>query len=265
MQRGRASKARSLAHALLVTVVGIVAGLVIPLLVLIALGAAGVTLSTAAQLIVTIVSTQGVAFGGVALLVLGWSRRGRRRPRARAWDGRTTVRVPVRVPDARDLRILITGYFGALTAAMIGAILAYAVGLEPGINRIAELGMAEPQMFLLLIVLSFLLIGPGEELLFRGVVQGRLRQAFGPTAAVVLASAIFAAVHVLAITGTLVNRAVTVAILFLPSLIFGAVYERARNLVVPALVHGAYNATLFWMAYIAARAGVLESAPGSMW
>ena len=252
MQRRRAIRRRSLAHALLVTVVGIVAGLILPLLVLIAFAAAGVALGTAAQLVVTIVTTQGVAFGGVALLALRWNRR-RRRPAAE----QRRILVPVRVPDTRELMMLVMGYVGALAAAMIGATLAYAVGLEPGMNRIAELGMANPPMFLLLIVLSFLLIGPGEELLFRGVVQGRLRQAFSPATAVVLASAIFAAVHVLAITGTLLNRAVTVAILFLPSLVFGAVYERTGNLAVPALVHGAYNATLFWLAYVAARSGML--------
>ncbi len=39
--------------------------------------------------------------------------------------------------------------------------------------------MENPDVLLLLIPASFLLIGPGEELLFRGVVQGRLRDYFG--------------------------------------------------------------------------------------
>jgi membrane protease YdiL (CAAX protease family) len=108
---------------------------------------------------------------------------------------------------------------------------------------------------LALVPLSFLLIGPGEELLFRGVVQGRLRQAFSPIAAVVIASAIFAAVHVVALSGSAGGRAVTVGVLFLPSLVFGAAYERTGNLVVPSLIHGGYNATLFGLFYLSLTMG----------
>jgi membrane protease YdiL (CAAX protease family) len=42
--------------------------------------------------------------------------------------------------------------------------------------------------------------------------------------------------------------------------VFGAVYEFTENLVVPALVHGAYNATLFSLLYVAVRFGGMQPA-----
>jgi hypothetical protein len=44
-----------------------------------------------------------------------------------------------------------------------------------------------------------------------------------------------------------------VAVLFPPSLVFGAAYELTDNLAVPALIHGAYDATLFALLYVAFR------------
>jgi membrane protease YdiL (CAAX protease family) len=118
---------------------------------------------------------------------------------------------------------------------------------------VAEFASADPTVLLWLIPGSFLLIGPGEELLFRGIVQGRLRETFDRVSGVVLASALFAAVHFAALTGGTGGRLVTITVLFFPALVFGSVYELTDNLVVPALVHGAYNATLFALAYLAIR------------
>jgi hypothetical protein len=118
---------------------------------------------------------------------------------------------------------------------------------------VAEIGFQNPEVLLLLVPASFLLIGPGEELLFRGVVQGRIREAFGPVPGIALASAIFAAIHYFALTGGAGGRLVTIGILFLPSVVFGAAYELTDNLVVPSLIHGAYNATLFTVLYASIR------------
>jgi membrane protease YdiL (CAAX protease family) len=110
-------------------------------------------------------------------------------------------------------------------------------------------------VLLLLIPAAFLLIGPGEELLFRGVVQGTLRRAFDPVPAIAIAAAVFAAIHYFALAGPSVGRVATIGVLFLPSLVFGAVYEYTDNLVVPSLIHGAYDATLFAVLYAVIRYG----------
>jgi membrane protease YdiL (CAAX protease family) len=96
----------------------------------------------------------------------------------------------------------------------------------------------------------FLVVGPSEEVLYRGIVQGRLRESLPAVPAIAIASGIFAFIHVMALTGGVSGRLTTVAILFFPSLVFGAVYEYTENLVVPALLHGLHNAVIFTLLYI---------------
>jgi len=43
--------------------------------------------------------------------------------------------------------------------------------------------------------------------------------------------------------------------LTIPALVFGISYEYTNNIVVPALIHGLYNATLFTGLYLAIRFG----------
>jgi membrane protease YdiL (CAAX protease family) len=43
--------------------------------------------------------------------------------------------------------------------------------------------------------------------------------------------------------------------LFVPGLVLGVTYEATDNLVVPSLIHGAYNATLFTLAYLSVTFG----------
>jgi len=83
------------------------------------------------------------------------------------------------------------------------------------------------------------------------VVQGRLRESLPAAPSIALSAAIFAAIHVMALTGGLSARLTTIGILFVPSLVFGAVYEYTENLVVPALLHGLHNAVLFTALYVA--------------
>ncbi len=233
---------RAVAAAVGTAVAGIVAAAVLTVAASLVLATVGVDLPITATLVLTLVLTQGVAFGGVAALYL--------RYRDLGFDF-----VSARVPSLREAAWAVGGYLLALGAALVAALLVAATGVDAASNQVAEIGIENPEVLLLLIPFSFLLIGPGEELLFRGVVQGTLRQAFGPWVAVGLASAIFAAIHWFALTGGAASRLVSISLLFFPSLVFGAVYEHTDNLVVPALVHGAYNATLFSLVYVAIRFG----------
>ncbi|MFB6300564.1 MAG: lysostaphin resistance A-like protein [Halobacteriales archaeon] len=192
--------------------------------------------------VLSLVLTQGIAFGGVALLYL-------------RYRGLGAEFVPVRTPSVSELGWIVGGYVLAFAAVGVGVAIVITAGLEPASNQIGEIGARDPTVLLALIPLSFLLIGPGEELLFRGVVQGTFREILRPVPAIVLASAVFAAVHFVALTGSAQGRLVTIAVLFLPSLVFGTAYERTDNIVVPAVIHGAYNATLFAMAYLAFQMG----------
>ena len=61
--------------------------------------------------------------------------------------------------------------------------------------------------------------------------------------------------HAPGLAGPTSGVALTVTLLFFPALVFAVVYERTDNVVVPAVAHGLYNATLFGLAYVSAAAG----------
>ncbi|WP_368408569.1 CPBP family glutamic-type intramembrane protease [Halorussus halophilus] len=56
--------------------------------------------------------------------------------------------------------------------------------------------------------------------------------------------------------GPFVGKMVLLGSLFVTSVVFGFVYERTRNLLVNAVVHGAYNATLLVLAYVVFSMGL---------
>lgn len=92
-----------------------------------------------------------------------------------------------------------------------------------------------------------------EEFLFRGTIQGLLRSEFSAPAAIVGANVLFVPVHVLNNLGQpLVVAAVNLTIVALLGFVVGALYERHRNVVVPAVVHAAYNASVVGAALLLA-------------
>lgn len=159
--------------------------------------------------------------------------------------------VGVSVPDLRDLAAVAVGYVLALVAAVLGTQLVSQLQVDTGTNQAVETALEAPEVLLILIPASFLLIGPGEELLFRGVVQGRLREVFGPVSGILLASLVFALLHFFALTGgSLEGNLAAAGLLTGPAVVLGAAYEYTDNIVVPSLIHGLYNATLFTLLYV---------------
>ena len=227
---------RALLAAFLVAGLGLVFGFGLVAAIQFVLLGAGIELTPMLLIVVSLACVQGIAFGGIAVGYL-FAR------------GVGSGYLGVRVPSGRDLLFAVTGYVGAFGAVVLVGTLVSLTGIQPAQNQVAELGRRNPETLLLLIPASFLLIGPGEELLFRGVVQNRIRESFAPVPGIVLASLFFAAIHYVALTGGTGARLISIGVLFFPSLIFGTVYELTDNLVVPALVHGAYNATLFSLVY----------------
>jgi membrane protease YdiL (CAAX protease family) len=160
------------------------------------------------------------------------------------------------VPSLSDVGWIVGGYVVVLGAVMALGVLLQLLGSSPETtNQAAEQGMQNPELFLWFIPLSLLVVGPAEELLFRGVVQGRLRESLGPWVAVPIAAALFALIHFFALTGGAGDRFIAIGILFVPSLVFGVAYERTGNIAVPMLIHGFYNATIGALLYVAMRFG----------
>ncbi|TYT63309.1 CPBP family intramembrane glutamic endopeptidase [Natrialba swarupiae] len=159
--------------------------------------------------------------------------------------------IDVRLPTKRDVLWTVGGVlviFGALFA--ISAVF-YTTGVESSDHGTAQQAQENPEILLILIPASLLVIGPFEELLYRNVIQKALYAPFSRFGAVVVGSVIFAIVHTQAYwtagTGELVA---SLAVVFGLSIVLGVIYERTENLVVPALIHGVYNAILFTNLYL---------------
>ena len=228
---------RTLATALAIGIAGFALGLVFVLAGMFVFSTLGVPLRDRPVLLIVlnVVMLQGLGFGSVALgylylreegidlLMLDW-------------------------PGVRDFVWFGIGVVG-LFAVLIKINLIYlGLGIDSARHGLVDLGAQTPELLLVLIPLSLLLIGPGEELLFRGVIQQLLRDRFGVAAGITLASLIFAFAHVTALRGE--GMLATLAIYIALSLVLGAVYEYSENLVVPALIHGTFNAVQFLLLYV---------------
>jgi len=226
---------------------GIAAATVVVLVVLLGLGLVGYQPSPLVFIGLSLVLVQGISFGGVASAYL--LRRGR------------SPLSLFRVPSLRGLAVAVGGFVGSFAILTVASIAVQQAGAPTAENSVAQIGAENPEVLLLLIPAAFVFIGPGEEILFRGVVQSRLREAFPAWAAIPIASVIFGAVHYVALTGAAPGRIVTIGILSALTLVFGAAYEYTDNLAVPAFIHGAYDAVLFAGLYVVVVYGPETESP----
>lgn len=159
----------------------------------------------------------------------------------------------VEFPDLWDALVTVGTVVGlfVILAGMLELLAVFDVATTE--HGMAETAREDPRVLLPLIPLSLLVTGPAEELLYRGVIQTRLREAFDANSAVIVASTIFALVHVpayMAGSGLGIELAVTIATLFVLGAILGAVYEWTENLAVPIVAHGVYNAVTYGSTYV---------------
>lgn len=232
------SRVRAAAVAVGLVVVGlVVANLIGAVPLVIELALTGEMLVNPFAAVATVVLTM-LGYAAVALLYA----RGR-------------LAIPAVRPTRKHLGWAALAVLGMLVINVGGQALASLAGLEAAPSSITLLVGETPELLLVFAAVALLLNGPAEELLFRGAVQGRLRQAFGPAAAIVGASVLFASIHLFAVVGALGAGLVSVALIFGISLALGALYEYTGNVVVPALAHGVYNAVLFTVAYVAIVGG----------
>lgn len=88
-------------------------------------------------------------------------------------------------------------------------------------------------------LLILLLIGPGEEFFWRGFIQRRWQNRFGPLAGWVLASALYSLVHLGSGNVMLVLAALVCG------LFWGGLYLRCRSLLSVAVSHALWDILIF--------------------
>lgn len=158
------------------------------------------------------------------------------------------------VPAVGQLKLVAIGSVLVLAVTIGGTAALAAVGLAAPDDAMLVVAESQPWILLAFAVLSLVLIGPAEELFFRGAVQGNLRAAFGPVTAIGLTSLLFGAVHVTGFlsAGVALSLAVvgSLSLNVLSAVVFGALYERSGNLTVPVIVHGLTNAVGLTVVYL---------------
>ncbi|MCS7110606.1 MAG: CPBP family intramembrane metalloprotease [Candidatus Caldarchaeum sp.] len=143
-----------------------------------------------------------------------------------------------------------TGLFSA-PAATLSAYLASVASsflFPPSPELLKTIDLMRPttiQGLLASVLLSFLVVAPAEEIIFRGIVHWKLKKLLPSTASILLSSAVFAAAH-LDLTR------------FLPTFIIGvfAAYSLNRtNSLTPAIIiHGFNNSVYFFMLFLSSAA-----------
>lgn len=156
------------------------------------------------------------------------------------------------VPSLRDLGVVVLGVIGIFGLLYVTSIIISSLGLPTTDNSITEPAQqGNVGTLLALIPLSWLVIGPSEELLYRNVVQKSLYDSFSDWGAVAIASAIFALAHFPAYySPNVVATLTTLVIVFFLSTILGATYLLTENVTVSALIHGTFDAVLFAALYV---------------
>jgi len=185
-----------------------------------------------------VIATQYVGFFLVGLAYLRWR------------DGSSpldTSLYDIRFPSLRDVGWIVGGFVGLLAVLVTITAIASQFGFRPSTNTVETLGRANPPLLLFLALNALVLNGPAEEFLFRGIVQGLFRDAYGVLPGVVLSAAVFGVVHYLALSGG--SIAYTLVVITTLGAVLGALYEWSDNLVVPSAVHGLFNAAQFILLY----------------
>jgi len=229
------SPLRTVGIALGIGVLGI--GLLI--IISLAIGIVGFGLQLPDLAVFGLATAVGQYVGFIGLAVWYLRRRGLDWDRFRSYLG-------VRVPTLREFAVVLLGYVAIFVLLIVVGIVVEVFLPEPAENEGAQTlaGADSIAVWAGAVLFMFLVVGPSEEALFRGVVQNRLRERLSAVPAILIASAVFAAVHVIALVGDPVAMLVTVGILFVPALVLGAVYEYTGNLVVPSLLHSIHNSVI---------------------
>ena len=134
---------------------------------------------------------------------------------------------------------------GVLAAALLYGIFAAGNGLSRQILPFAGTGISEVYQFkggaapLRIVALMILLIGPGEELFWRGFLQRRFQVHFGGVAGWLLATAVYAVVHAGSGNPMLVLAAAVCG------LYWGLLFLLTRSLVLVAVSHTVWDLAVF--------------------
>lgn len=158
-----------------------------------------------------------------------------------------------KLPSLKGLGYVVGGIVALFALNIAVSFVLSQIGVGTASHNIEQTARdGDPTILLWLIPAAFLIIGPGEELLYRNIIQKSLYDTFSKWGAVVVASIVFALAHIPAYAAGASSASAllsTLTVIFLLSMILGTVYLKTENTTIPALVHGAFDAILFAAMY----------------
>ncbi|WP_435176577.1 CPBP family intramembrane glutamic endopeptidase [Halorussus sp. AFM4] len=200
---------------------------------------------TTAQLAISALAL-GLGTGTVALIYFKWT-------------DKTLSYLDFRLPSLRDLGYAAAGVVALFGLQMVVGVVFTQLGLETAQHSVQQTAAGgNAQILLLLIPASWLIIGPGEELLYRNIIQKSMYGTFGEWGAVLVASVVFSLAHIPAYAAGAALPALlsTLAVIFLLSVVLGATYLLTENTTVPTIIHGTFDAVVFAAMYVQLTGGV---------
>ena len=172
--------------------------------------------------------------------------------------------IDLRVPTRADWFYMVVGSVASLGFLFLFGVVTTLLEIPAADSQVLEIVGQDQTMILIMIGIVFFFNAPAEEFLFRNVIQKRLYAAFTRMQAVVVASAIFALIHIpmyVPFADTVVATLSSLTVMFVGSIIFGYVYAKTDNLLVPTIAHAVLNAVQFAMLWAAIEYGIDDLQP----
>ncbi|WP_162991408.1 CPBP family intramembrane glutamic endopeptidase [Halostella salina] len=173
------------------------------------------------------------------------------------WTDETTDFFDVRMPSLRDVGWVVGGIFVIFGGLVLVSVALQLIGVPSSGHSTVQQAEDNPEILLVLIPITLVVIGPCEEIIYRNIVQKWLYDVFSRPAAIVVASVLFALIHFPAyFGGSVIATFGSLITLFTLSLVLGAFYSKTDNIIVPAAIHGILNALQFASVYVELTGGV---------
>jgi membrane protease YdiL (CAAX protease family) len=168
-----------------------------------------------------------------------------------------TIHYNLRWPTLRDGGWILGGIAAIIIASLLTEIVVSQFGSGSATNISSAAAVENPVLiYSVFLIGNLLLIAPIEEFLFRGVIQGRLRESYGAITAITVTSVGFGLTHIpsywfggsdllsVGVWGAVVGIAAT-------GFILGYVYERTNSLLTVSIIHGLVNTIGIGLAFLA--------------
>jgi membrane protease YdiL (CAAX protease family) len=158
-----------------------------------------------------------------------------------------SINYDLRWPTLRDGGWILGGLAAIVIASLLTELVVSLFGSGSATN-ISNAAAVENPVFIYLVFLvgNLLFIAPIEEFLFRGVIQGRLRESFGALTAISITAIGFGLTHIPSYWfggSDLLSVGVWGAVLGISAtgFVLGYVYERTNSLLTVSIIHGLVN------------------------